>query len=40
MNQRDNPKPGCSCPSWRYHPMFPRPTDPKCKQHGENGQWK
>lgn len=39
MNFRDNPQPNCSCPKWRYNPRYPRPTDPECKQHGENGQW-
>lgn len=39
MNHRDNPNPGCSCPPWRYNPRFPRPTNPECLKHGENGKW-
>ncbi len=31
-----NAYPGCSCPRWRYHPVYPKPTDPHCPQHGEN----
>ena len=32
---RRQPKPGCSCPEWRYHPAYPRPTNPDCPKHGE-----
>lgn len=28
------PKPGCTCPDWRYHPPTPRPTNPDCPKHG------
>jgi len=25
---------GCTCPSWRYNPSQPKPTDPNCPKHG------
>ena len=41
MNHRDNPRPGCTCPPWRYNPAFQhmRPTNPECEKHGDNGKW-
>jgi hypothetical protein len=33
--QRDtNRYPGCTCPAWRYHPRYPKPTNPDCTTHG------
>jgi hypothetical protein len=34
-NRRTNSYPGCSCPPWRYHPRYPKPTNPDCQLHGE-----
>ena len=30
-----NRYPGCTCPPWRYNPMYPKPTNPDCPRHGE-----
>ena len=30
-----NTYPGCTCPPWRYSPMYPKPTNPECPKHGE-----
>lgn len=35
-HRRTNRYPGCSCPEWRYHPRYPKPTDPDCSEHGVN----
>lgn len=35
-HRRTNRYPGCSCPEWRYHPLYPKPTDPDCSEHGMN----
>ena len=29
-----NRYPGCTCPTWRYNPRHPKPTNPDCSKHG------
>jgi hypothetical protein len=33
-HRRTNTYPGCTCPPWRYNPMYPKPTNPECEKHG------
>lgn len=33
--RRTNTYQGCTCPPWRYHPKYPKPTNPGCAEHGE-----
>lgn len=35
--RKTNRYPGCTCPPWRYHPRYPKPTDPDCPEHGNAG---
>lgn len=35
--RKTNQYPGCTCPPWRYHPRYPKPTDPDCPEHGNAG---
>lgn len=36
-HRKTNRYPGCTCPEWRYHPRYPKPTDPDCAEHGSAG---
>lgn len=36
-HRKTNRYPGCTCPAWRYHPRYPKPTDPDCPEHGSAG---
>jgi len=33
--RRTNTYNGCTCPPARYNPKQPKPTNPQCKEHGD-----